>query len=96
MNIKELEDTLIHEITNRVEEINKLTETISVALSSLSQQSVELNLYFKLAKQIPLTDLAKHCEMKATELNELMRVCRLTDNSPQINRALLSRFNIIP
>lgn len=96
MDIDKLNNTLTQEITTRVFEINNTIDTVNMLLSSLSTQAVELDIFFRLSKQIPLKDLANDCKIKPKELNELARGCKLTKTSPQINRALLSRFGIIP
>lgn len=93
---KDLEDTIKDELLHKVKKISKRIDRIINDLQELSSDAIQLSIYFDMSKKIPITDLAQLCDMKPAQVNELKRACRLTKNSPQINRSLLNRFDIIP
>lgn len=92
----ELEQALVREIRERVDRLTKRLERITKDLTLLSSDALELNTYLTMAKHIPQHNLSEDCNMKPIDFKELTRACKLTKNSPTVNRALLARFNIIP
>lgn len=93
---EELENALVREIQDRADRITKRVDRITKELSALATDALELNTYLTMAKHIPQHNLSEECNMKPIEFKELARACKLTKNSPTINRALLARFQIIP
>jgi hypothetical protein len=96
MNNSELEDALVNEIKDRVDRLTTRIDRIGKDLLALSSEALELNTYLTMAKHIPQHNLSEECSMKPSEFKALSRACKLTKNSPTINRSLLVRFSIIP
>jgi hypothetical protein len=95
MNNDELTTTIIHEISTKIESLSSRVERIKKDITHLASDAVELSIYMDMAKKICIHDLSKSLQISPKELTSLKKSCRLTRNSPVLNRALLVRFGII-
>lgn len=91
-----LHDTIIQELSARTFTLSARIERIKNDIAFLSSEAVELNVYFTMLNKEPMFQLAKELNTCPKELNKMKRSCKLTHKSPHLNRALLSRFDIIP
>jgi hypothetical protein len=96
MDREDLEETIISELSKKIKDINTIVERITKDIESLSTTAVETYTYLQMIKYLPTHEQSQLLSIKPCELNKIRRACKLTRNSPTLNRSLLARFDIIP